>query len=389
MVVAVHERARPSDPVMAPSDLTVRLVPSSAIAEIAPRWQALERSLPNPGLACGWTWTETWLAHFGDLVPHRFALGERNGELRGVALVTQGVRQKRGPVPVKTVHIGTAGEPAEDSVCVESNRLLVAPEHRDAFARGIFAAVDAGGPKWEEFLLDGFAPDDAAPFLDQDASFFVRREPCPTADLAAIRANGGDVIAALGKSTRASIRRGIRGFGAVTTEWSETPEQATAILDELVELHQRRWTEAGKPGVFASRRFGGFHRELIPRLQAQGKAFLFRARGEGGTIGCLYGFIEDGRVLFYQSGFGRFEDSKLSPGLVTHALCMQECLERGLREYDFLMGDMRYKRELSTTERQLIWAVASRKSIKGRLLTMARQRKYAGVGAGPGGEPVS
>ncbi len=371
------------------AEISVRLLPGSAVSRVAPLWRTLEATLPHPGIACGWTWTHTWLAHFGDLVPHQFAVAERDGEVRGLALVTQGVRQKRGPVPVKTVHIGTAGEPPDDSVCVESNRLLVAPDDRAEFARGIFAAVNANGPRWEEFLLDGFVPADAAPFLDQDASFFVRREPCPTADLAAIRQNGGDVIAALGKSTRASIRRSIRGFGVVTTEWSETPDQAAVILDELIDLHQRRWTESGKPGVFASHRFTGFHRELIPRLMAEGKAFLFRARGDVGTIGCLYGFIEDGRVLFYQSGFGQFEDSKLSPGLVTHALCMQQCLERGLREYDFLMGDMRYKRELATTERELIWAVASRRGLKGRLLTIARQRKYAGAIVAPGGEPVS
>lgn len=368
--------------------LSVRLASGPSVAATAPVWQELERSLGSPGLTCGWTWTRTWLDHYGDLVPHQFAVAEEDGVVVGLALVTQGVRQKRGPVPIKTVHIGTAGEPATDGICVESNRLLVAPEHRAAFAQGIFAAVKSNGPKWEEFMLDGFVPEDAAPFLTADASFFVRREPCPTADLAAIRANGGDVIAALGKSTRASIRRGIRGFGTVETEWSRSPEHAAEILDELIDLHQRRWTEAGKPGVFASDRFSSFHRALIPRLLAEDAAFLFRAKGGQGTIGCLYGFIEDGRVLFYQSGFGQFADGKLSPGLVTHALCMQECLNRGLREYDFLMGDMRYKRELSTTERELVWAVASRGGIKGRLLTMARQRRHVATMVAPGGESV-
>lgn len=375
------------------ASMTVRLVPGSEIAEIAPLWRTLEQSLDRPGLACGWTWTETWLAHYGDLVPHHFAVAEQGGAVRGLALVTQGVRQKRGPVPVKTVHIGTAGEPAEDGICVEYNRLLVAPPDRAAFAHGLFAAVRSSGLKWEEFLLDGFVPEDTTPFLQEDASFFVRREPCPTADLAEIRASGGDVTAALGKSTRASIRRSIRGFGAFTTEWSQSPDHASAIFDELIALHQRRWAEAGKPGVFASRRFAAFHRALIPRLLALEAAFLFRVRGDLGTIGCLYGFVEDGRVLFYQSGFGQFADGKLSPGLVTHALCMQACLERGLREYDFLMGDMRYKRELSTTERELVWAVASRPGLKGRLLTLARQRKYGargpGSGTSGGDEPAS
>ena len=43
---------------------------------------------------------------------------------------------------------------------------------------------------------------------------------------------------------------------------------------------------------------------------------------------------------------------------------MQACLERGLDEYDFLAGESRYKRELSNTERTLIWAVAGRRTPK-------------------------
>ena len=373
MVLMVHADAHLS---AARSPLAVRLVPGSEILSIAGLWQALERSLGRPGVACGWTWTRTWLDHFGDLVPHWFAIAEEDGMVRGLALVTQGVRQRVGPVPVKTVHIGTAGEPTEDGILVEYNRLMVGAAHRAAFAHGIFAAVRSSGLKWEEFLLDGFVPEDAAPFLEEDASFFVRREPCPTSDLRAIRAAGGDVIASLGKSTRASVRRGIRGLGNVVVEWADNAEQAERILDELIELHQRRWQEAGKPGAFAGTRFRAFHRALIPRLLAEDAAYLFRVSSDLGTVGCLYGFIENGRVLFYQSGFGQFADSKLSPGLVAHALGMQACMDKGLAEYDFLMGDMRYKRELSNTELELVWAVASRPGIKGRLLTLARRRKY-------------
>lgn len=363
-----------------PSPLTVRLVSPAETSAIAVLWQVLERSLDHPGVACGWTWTRTWIEHFGDLVPHWFAVAEEDGMVRGIALITQGVRQKVGPVPVKTVHIGTAGEPVEDGICVEYNRLLVGQRHRADFAQGIFAAIRSSGLKWEEFLLDGFVPDDAAAFLAHDASFFVRREPCPTSDLAAIRASGGDVVASLGKNTRANVRRAIRGFGNVATEWCDTPAKAGQILDELIDLHQRRWLEAGKPGAFAGERFRAFHRALVPRLLAEEAAYLFRVTSDLGTVGCLYGFIENGRALFYQSGFGQFADGKLSPGLVSHALCMQACLDRGLDEYDFLMGDMRYKRELSNTERELIWAVASRPGIKGRLLTIARRRKYGESG---------
>ena len=43
---------------------------------------------------------------------------------------------------------------------------------------------------------------------------------------------------------------------------------------------------------------------------------------------------------------------------------MQACLERGLHEYDFLAGEARYKRELSNGERRLVWASATRRSVR-------------------------
>lgn len=363
------------------SSLTMRLIPSTDVVDAREIWRTIETEHGAGALTCGWDWTETWLQAYGDLVPHSFVVGERAGTPRGIVLITRGVHQRLGPVPIRTTHIGTAGEPARDSVFVEYNRLLIAPEDRETFSRNLFDILRTGRHRRREITLNGFAPEDAGPFLRRDPGMFVRWETCPTTDLAAIRAAGGDVIAALGKSTRYNIRRSMRLFGPIETEWSETAEHAEDILTDLIDLHQRRWTEANKPGVFSSERFSAFHRALIRRLAPQGKAFLYRARTEQGVIGCLYGFVERDQVLFYQSGLASFDDDKLKPGLVTHALCMQDCLDRGLDAYDFLQGEARYKRELSTSERQLVWAVASPRGVTSRLLTYARRRRYGQLAA--------
>jgi hypothetical protein len=84
--------------------------------------------------------------------------------------------------------------------------------------------------------------------------------------------------------------------------------------------------------------------------------------------------------MSYKSGLPLFDDNRLKPGLVTHALCMQECLRRGLLEevkrgqggfpeesrnrslfkYDFLKGERLYKEQLSNTKCDLIWITAPR-----------------------------
>jgi hypothetical protein len=357
--------------------VVVYLLSAGARAFIADIWQTLETRLANASIACSWDWTDTWLKYYGDLVPHYFALGECAGLPCGVALVSQGVNRRCGPFRVQSRHLGTAGEPGPDSVCVAYNRLLVTPETRDAFASALVAAI-RHETNYDELILDGFAPENAAPLLRAEPAFVAKRHVCRAVDLRAAHATGGEILAVLKANTRKKIRRSLRGYGAIHTEWADTVEHAMDILNELIDLHQQRWTRVGKPGAFASARFVAFHRALVPRLLAKGAVLLFRTRSASGTIGCLYSFIEQGRVLCYQSGLATVDDNKLRPGLISDALCMQYCTERGLTEYNFLSGDSRYKRELATVEQELVWASARRRRLKFFLVDSLRRARQWG-----------
>jgi CelD/BcsL family acetyltransferase involved in cellulose biosynthesis len=275
------------------------------------------------------------------------------------------------------VHVGTAGEPDGAGVYVEYNRLLVGAGDRAAFARAVIDAVHRE-PRWDELRLDGFALQDADALLVAEPRLTAIRLPCPTMDLDAIRADGGDVIGALRSSVRWRIRRSLRTLGPLRAEWASDAASALAIFDELVELHQARWTAADRPGAFASDRVTAFHRALIPKLSPRGEAVLFRVRAEDRTVGCLYGHVDRGRLLAYQSGFARSQDNRIKPGLVVHALCMQESLARGLVEYDLLAEADRYKQELATTSRELVWADAPR--LRPRPLTIHALRNLRGYG---------
>jgi len=336
-------------------------------------WQALEaRVAPSAGLACGWTWTSAWLDHFGDIVPHRFLIAERDRVPVGAALLTEGVGRRRGPFAVRTLHVGTAGEPPDQSVYVEYNRLLTAAEDRADFARAVVAAVRRQ-PGWEELRLDGFAPDDAQALLAAEPRLVATRLPSPVMELDRVRATGGDVLDALRSSVRWRIRRSLRALGPLDIEWAADTGTALEIFEELVHLHQARWVAAEHPGAFAHARVRAFHRSLIPRLMERGEVVLFRVRAGDATVGCLYSHVEHGRLLAYQSGFARTGDNRIKPGLTVHLLCMQACLQRGLQDYDLLAEADRYKRELATTEGELVWAHAPRLRPRPLVLHAVRQ----------------
>lgn len=347
--------------------LTIRWLPGSDRAEAGRAWLDLEARFGTDVLACSWDWTRTWLEQFGDVVPHRFAVGVVDGDPRGIVLITEGVGRKRGPLTVRSIHFGTAGEPPGEGVFVEYNSILVDRDHRRDFAAALVRELRSDH-SWHEVVLDGFEPDAAEPFLLAESEFGVERLPCPVMDLEEVRSSQRDVLAVLKRSDRWKVRRSLRGLGEVEGEWAQTRDHALDILDELIDLHQARWTALGEPGAFANQRFIDFHRTLISRLLPQNRVVLFRVRAASGTVGCLYGFVDRSRLLHYQSGLASYADRQIRPIFIVCTLCMQECLERGLSEFDFMVGDSPYKHQLSTTTRELVWATHRRPALRWRVM---------------------
>jgi CelD/BcsL family acetyltransferase involved in cellulose biosynthesis len=223
--------------------------------------------------------------------------------------------------------------------------------------------------------------DEAEPLIGLDPSFVAEEQVCHVADLRSVRQSGGTVLGALSSSTAAKIRRSMRrleeAYGPIRVEWADSRAQAENIFEEMMALHLARWEAAGQTGTFASPRFAGFHRDIVDRLFPAGGIGLARVSAGDCTIGCDYGFIEHNRVLAYQWGVNQFEDRRLSPGLVTGAVVMQAAMERGLDEYDWLAGDVLYKRQLATTTRQLVWASAARGARIHFIYELARAKRLA------------
>jgi CelD/BcsL family acetyltransferase involved in cellulose biosynthesis len=353
--------------------LTWRSYGPSEFDEALHRWRFLERRLNSKSIACSATWTDTWLRHYGDLVPCRILTAEADGETRGICLLTEGVGQKAGPFQIRTRHIGTAGEPQVGSACVEYNRLLVEPDSRQEFIAGVAEAVQ-DDLRWEQFRLDGMAEENLEDWLPYFPQATVRKRESKYFDLRKVRTSGDDILARLGKSTRSNIRRRLKQYGELECEWASSVEQMDEIFLELIKLHQDRWEAAGEPGAFANTRFLAFQLELGVRLFTEERNVLFRVRHQGETVGCLMLLVDGNRLLNYLSGFASFEKHP-SPGLITNYLCIQEALRRGYDAFDFLVGDSQYKDNLSTHVTQLCWMSCSRPTLKMKAIHALRQAR--------------
>ena len=354
------------------SSLEVKAATPAAMQE----WAAFETHLQNSGMMNSAAWTRNWIKHYGDLVPHRLAVGWHNGRPIGMTLLSTGVQQKVGPFPIRTLHFGTAGEPELESVCVEYNRLLVADEDRAMFSEQLMQHVQQH-EKWECLVSDGMAEVDAQALLQRAPSTEIIQLPCHYCDLNTFRqaeAAGKDPWRLFGESTKTNLRRAFRDLGEIAVDWSETAEDALQLYDEMIVYHQERWLAAGEPGVFSSRRFTEFHRDLIQELVPQKRAVLVRARQGEKVLGILYLLIENNRLLYYQAGLPDHK-SKLSLGCVTQYLTMLEGSRRGYDAFDFMKGDTLNKRVLSTHQNTLYWVTWRRPSVKFLVLDSLRSLK--------------
>lgn len=334
--------------------LTLEVCDPDQRAEVMAHWQELEQSLTPVAVACSFHWVDTWLKHYGDQVPHQFVLARRGSEIRGVLLLTRDLTDRKSWLPINTWHFGTAGEFDGDSVCIEYNDWLCAPEERESILHALLTSNDRrlAADRWR---FDGFANIDLPDTVTTHNDWHCDRREALYLDLRAIRESGKELITFFGDSTRKHIRQNLRDYGRIEVEWTDTATAAHAAFEEQITLHQERWNAVGEPGCYSSPRFTAFHRELIDRLVPAGLMTIVRVRSGGHTLGCSQLLVDRGRVLVYQGGrcanMGR-----QSPGLITDYQCMLECLRRGYDAFDFMAGDSLHKQRMTTHAAPLVWA---------------------------------
>lgn len=364
-----------NDEQITPSALSISLYDSNQKEYCLKLWNTLEAQFDDVPLMCSHIWTSTWLEHYGDLIPYSFAVAFKEDLPCGICLLTKGIDQFDGPLAVNTLHLGTAGEPTADSVCVEYNALLVQAEDQRNFMSDLLSTLSENN-EWDSFMFDGFASTELESWNLPLQETTIRKIESHYFDLKQIRDEEREVISGFGYSTRKNLRKNMKSYGSLTTEWAETTDEADSIFADLVSLHQARWQKEGQPGSYASTRFTEFHKDLIQKLIPSNQMGLFRVKIEGQVIGCVQVLIDRNRVLCYQGGSAEYK-GKLSPGVIADYLCIEECFKRGFDAYDFLAGNSHHKQKMSTHHSYLTWAQIKRPRWKFTALNALRKIKQS------------
>ncbi|MDB5378331.1 MAG: hypothetical protein JWR00_2777 [Rubritepida sp.] len=313
-------------------------------------WRGLEAVVPDLSFFRSWSWV-------GCLAQERFPDPVVLKAWRGAGLVGLALFNRRGD----RLHLGESGDAALDAPFVEHNGPLALD--RDVERALMRAAAGLRGVR--RLVLSGVS----APLLAEvpGVALQYQERQAPYADLAAVRASGGDPLALLSANARQQIRRSARRYGAPVLRRAEHADEALAMLGDMMELHQQSWNARGKPGAFAHPFMRRFHETLVRRGMGRDEVDLLRVEGSGGCVGILYNFRLRGRVCAYQSGLdlaGAGPQGK--PGLTCHSLAIARAAAAGEAVYDFLGGPDRYKLTLAQGSAPLHWAeMVGRHSVLG------------------------
>lgn len=151
-----------------------------------------------------------------------------------------------------------------------------------------------------------------------------------------------------------SDRRRLEKLGVVTVRKTGSVVELQEDFKELVRLHQKRWEARGKPGVFSSERFTTFHKMLMPKMLGKQHLELWFLSLSGLNLASMYNIHYNNKIYFYQTGLDDTAENKASAGLVLTSYCIEEAIQKGLKEYDFMMGggSDSYKARWTKTSRE-------------------------------------
>jgi CelD/BcsL family acetyltransferase involved in cellulose biosynthesis len=186
----------------------------------------------------------------------------------------------------------------------------------------------------------------------------ISRVPCPYMEFPA---DWEGYLKSLRPRMRTKIRSILKGFGTgseqVTFDRLADPAEASERLESLFELHGRRWQRKGQTGVFVLPGKKDFYQEITRRFLRNDWLRFYSLRVNGEFVAHQFCFELDGTVFLLQEGYDP-EYEQREVGNYLRALVFKDCIERGVKVYDFLGGVSFHKSSWGGTEKaSLRWTL--------------------------------
>jgi CelD/BcsL family acetyltransferase involved in cellulose biosynthesis/peptidoglycan/xylan/chitin deacetylase (PgdA/CDA1 family) len=323
----------------------VEIRDESGFMALRPAWNALLAGSPSRTIFLTPEWVSAWWSAYGTPGELRILAGyDDSGELRGIAPLRSKAVRRYGQTVQALQLIGDA--PTEcDSDYLD---FIVAPGYEKPVIESLYRHLAPEVLRGTVLLLNEIPA--GSPNLGvlrelarlRELSLTEAEVPCGTVRLTE---SWNDYLSMLKPRFRTKLRSVLRNLESrpeARFGFCDSAGQLDRLLPALFSLHERRWQQEGKPGVFRGPAKQDFYRTLSPVLLDRGWLRFSWLEWNGQILACQYGFALDGVYSQLQEGYEP-DAEHWNVGAGLRAWSIREYIREGLKEYDFLGGMGRHK----------------------------------------------
>jgi len=306
--------------------------------------QLLERS-NNRSITQTWEWMKTWWDVYGEDRELLLACKYKQGVVVGIAPLSLAKMRTKyfGVLKYKTAWLLGSGKTTGRGVVSDYLDFIVEKGEEEDFVRALLGFLKEC-PEWEEIILENISCESSTPrMLTQHAGEYglsceiISRTP---SILIKLPGSWDEYLQGISSSLRYKISKGRREFEKLGGVYHlvREKEELPVAFEKLGSLHQYRWTSRGEPGAFSSEQWKDFHRRFMGSVFEKGWIKLSFLEIEGKPVAANYNFAFDRKIHYFQSGLIPHENKHVRLGLILHSFCIEEAINEGFEEYDFLQA---------------------------------------------------
>jgi CelD/BcsL family acetyltransferase involved in cellulose biosynthesis len=306
-------------------------------------WTSLIKQAEAPSIYQTWEWLTTWWDVYGYQRNLCLVTAYDDEQLVGIApfsIPTQKTRRFQ-VLPYRTLWYLCSGQTKERNVASEYTDFIVQKGREQEF---IVALLDWLSRQhfWDEIIIPDVSLEKITiqllPQAARRAHLNFDLTSKAQSILIRLPTTWEQYLKSLNRNLRYKINRGrkelekAKGQYHLITSQKEIPK----AFAELERLHQARWQGKGESGAFACSHWKSFHRQIIPIFQKNNWLKLSFLELNGENVAANYNFVFDKKVHYFQSGLIPQQNKHLRLGLILHSYCIEEAINEGMEEYDFL-----------------------------------------------------
>lgn len=344
----------------------VEITKTDDLMRLVPVWNKALQSSGSGNVHSTFEWLSTWWKHFGQDKKLLVILVKESDRVVGIApLMIESIPRIRGLMPHRTIRFLGEGPSDYADFIINGDRGQVIGL--------ILDHLQKISNRWDEIDLAEIREDspNVATLMDEALERNLKPQIIPGVNSCylPLDQDWGTYFSSLGKRHKAAINRTIRKAtrekGDLEFVRKHPSEDLDYLMNKIGEIHRQRSQVKGRNSLFETKE--AFVREIVSSFAEQGQTDLSILKIGGKVAAYSLGFDYQKVVYIWNVAFDPAYKS-FAPGLLTFRFLIEDCMNNGYQEFDFMRGEEPYKEEWTKLTRRNYRITMTNPAFRSRVL---------------------